>query len=44
MTRRPACAVIVAVENDRIHVERYSSYTKLYDEARQEERKRLYKE
>ncbi|HET6511452.1 MAG TPA: ribosome small subunit-dependent GTPase A, partial [Candidatus Kapabacteria bacterium] len=40
----PGCAVIEAVETDKIHVERYSSYTKLYDEAKQEERKQLHKE
>lgn len=39
----PGCAVIQAVEDDLIHVERYASYMKLYEEALEEERKQLYK-
>lgn len=40
----PGCAVIEAVEQDAISAERYASYVKLYEEAREEERKQRYKE
>jgi ribosome biogenesis GTPase / thiamine phosphate phosphatase len=40
----PACAVIQAVEDDKINVERYSSYMKLYEEAVKEDRKQRFKE
>jgi ribosome biogenesis GTPase / thiamine phosphate phosphatase len=40
----PGCAVLQAVEDDKIHVERYSSYTKLYDEAKKEEKKQINRE
>lgn len=39
----PGCAVIQAVEDDLINVERYASYTKLYEEALEEEKKQLHK-
>ncbi len=38
----PGCAVRQAVEDDAIALERYSSYEKLFAEARSEETRRLY--
>lgn len=37
----PGCAVMQAVEDDEIHVERYNSYTKLYEEAKTQEKRQL---
>ncbi|MDP4200741.1 MAG: ribosome small subunit-dependent GTPase A [Bacteroidota bacterium] len=39
----PGCAVREAVENDKIAVERYSSYEKLFEEAKKQEYKRITK-
>lgn len=36
----PGCAVQQAVENDKIAIERYASYQKLFEEAKQQELKR----
>jgi ribosome biogenesis GTPase len=40
----PGCAVRQAVEEDKITIERYTSYEKLFEEAREAERKKLYRE
>ena len=39
----PGCAVRQAVEDDKIAIERYTSYEKLFEEAREAERKKLYR-
>jgi len=38
----PGCAVRQAVEDDKISIERYSSYEKLFQEAKKAEQQRLY--
>ncbi len=38
----PGCAVRQAVEDDKISIDRYSSYQKLFEEAKKEELTRLY--
>ncbi len=37
----PGCQVRLAVEEDKISIDRYSSYQKLFDEAKREETKRI---
>jgi ribosome biogenesis GTPase len=39
----PACAVRQAVEDDKISIERYTSYEKLFEEAKKQEFKRITK-
>jgi ribosome biogenesis GTPase len=41
-THEPGCAVRQAVEDDKISIDRYSNYQKLFEEAKKEELTRLY--
>jgi ribosome biogenesis GTPase len=40
----PGCAVREALENDKIAIERYTSYEKLFEEARKAEDRKLFKQ